>query len=193
MTKRAVRDLEHRDDPLCPIRGDRVRAALNRSGWSVSELARKVGAKQPGIDLIVRGKTKRCRRSLLRRIAKVLGASVSVLDGSPDGTPWPSVFDDLHATPIAFRVFFRAVQRSAWRDKMSVYSNGFPPGLEELVDPAYWRRQLLSARPKELQKILALEDLSLVEQDRLGAMMADVMLLALKPWFEGRATLKTLL
>jgi hypothetical protein len=96
---------------------------------------------------------------------------------------------DLAETPIAQRMFWIAACKAAARDGIAIESNGFPPGLGRLVHPTYWRSQLLALAPGD-DETMALADLPQAERDRLGAMMADVMLLALKPWFDGRAQLK---
>ena len=66
-----------RKDPLVPVEGDRVNAAVRASGMSVSEFARAIGEKQQTIDLLVRGITKRCRKSRLVKIASQAGGFVT--------------------------------------------------------------------------------------------------------------------
>jgi transcriptional regulator with XRE-family HTH domain len=186
-TKRAVADRKHGQDPLVPIRGDRVRAALDRSGESVSELARRVGVSQQRVDLIANGTTKRCRRSLRTSIAKALGTSVRLLS---DESKLPLAMQDaqgldLAASPIARRQFVEAASRAIARDRIPTSHRGLPLGFLELLHPAYWRARLLPYDPHTL----SLDDLSPTERDRLAAMMADVMLLALRPWLNGDAQL----
>ncbi|HVS60497.1 MAG TPA: helix-turn-helix transcriptional regulator [Gemmatimonadaceae bacterium] len=188
--KRAVSDLRYRDDPLVAIRGDRVRAALERSGLTVSELARRADAKQQTVQLIYSGKTVRCRRSLRARIAKALAVGSRALGGAL-GEPilyWDEY--DLAESPIAQRELWRAAGKAALRDKTPINAQGWPAGLDEIVDPAYWRKRLLVAPPDNLEEIYALRDLPQEERDELATMMADVMLLALRPWFDGRAHFK---
>lgn len=182
------------DDPLVPIRGDRVRAALKRADMTVSALARRVGASQARLDLIVRGKTKRCRRSVRAAIANAFAVTVGVLGDETDRNVLPPQFrdweeQDLVETPLAFRVFWRAQCKAATRDKLAVYADGYVPGLDQLVNPAYWRSRLL-AMP-EGEESLTLEGLSPADRDHVGALLADAMLLILKPWFVGQARLKT--
>ena len=177
---------------LVPIRGDRIRAALKRSGLSVSALARRVRAKQQTVDLIVRGKTSRCEQDLRATLARALGTSVAVLGGEEDPKLAFLAFvgdaEDLAETPIALRLFYLACSHAARRDKLVVDAGFVPPQIRSLVSPAYWRAQLLETIEAQL---LADPDLGLstAERDRLYSLLADAMGLLLKPWFDGRAGL----
>lgn len=191
---------KRRDDPLVPIRGDRVRDALKRSAWSVMQLHRRTGpteqtrVKQQTLDLIVHGKQLRCARSTRAKIAKALATPVAVLGGE-EADFLPAAFResyerDLAETPIEQRMFWLAAVEAGTRDQLTVGSDGFPGGVWELAQPEHWRRALLTVAPGHEREIMELEDLSSRERDRLRAMLADVMALLLKPWFEGRARLK---
>ncbi len=185
---------KYRDDPLVPVRGDRIRAALKRSSWTTSDLARRVGAKQQTVDLIVRGVTSRCRRSLRARLADALAVPISVFGDELSADELREApFGDyagLVETPLALRTIYRACNRAAFRDRLPVDAAGDFRGIDELLNPTYWRSLLLAISPKHEKRCADLGDLSSGERDRLGALLADAMTLLLKPWFDGRARVK---
>jgi len=83
---------QKREDPLVPIVGIRVRAAIEWKGLSVSRAAGLIKVSQQTLDSIVRGKTKRCYRSLRDRLAASLDLPATWLGGEsdlvPSLTPW---------------------------------------------------------------------------------------------------------
>ncbi len=83
---------QKREDPLVPIVGARVRAAIEWKGLSVNRAARLIKVSQQTLDSIVRGKTKRCYRSLRDRLAALLDLPATWLGGEsdlvPSLTPW---------------------------------------------------------------------------------------------------------
>lgn len=72
------------DDPLVPIRVERLRALLDRYGWGPSELAGRVGRTQQTISALLRPTgeaTRTCRQSLRTKIARALDAPEELLAG----------------------------------------------------------------------------------------------------------------
>lgn len=81
-----------REDPLVPIDGARVRAAIAWKGLSVNAAAGCMGVSQRTLDSIVRRKTKRCYESLRHNLARLVGRPATWLGGETDLqpalTPW---------------------------------------------------------------------------------------------------------
>ena len=71
-------------DPLVPIRGDRVAAALRWKELTVNSLATALGDNAQTLDLIVAGKTRRSRRSRRDRVAAHLGCPSEWLGGETE-------------------------------------------------------------------------------------------------------------
>lgn len=90
------------EDPLVPINGQRVRAAIAWKGLSVNAAARRLGVSQQTLDSIVRDKTKRCYESLRGQLASFLGRPAQWLSGEthlqPALTSWLPL-PDLGYTP----------------------------------------------------------------------------------------------
>src|SRR5712692_1293796 len=76
-----------REDPLVPINGARVRAAIEWKGLSVNAAAARMGVSQQTLDSIVRGKTKRCYESLRQQLAAMVGRPAKWLGGETDLQP----------------------------------------------------------------------------------------------------------
>jgi hypothetical protein len=74
-------------DSLVPIDGARVRAAIEWKALSINATAGKLKVSQQTLDSIVRGKTKRCYRSLRDQLAELLGRPVEWLGGETDLQP----------------------------------------------------------------------------------------------------------
>ncbi len=83
---------QKRDDPLVPIVGARVRAAIEWKGLSVNRTAGLIKVSQQTLDSIVRGKTKRCYEALREKLATLLALPAAWLGGEidllPALTPW---------------------------------------------------------------------------------------------------------
>lgn len=75
-------------DPLVPFVHERLQAAVQESGLSVSRLAAVLRVPQPTLHWAVTGKSKRCRRSLLGKLARRLGIDPKWLRGEPDAGPF---------------------------------------------------------------------------------------------------------
>src|SRR5689334_8225672 len=83
-----MRAAKWQDDPLVTVRGERLRAALEFAGLTVSEAARRIGVSQPRLHQAING-NERCRASLLLKFARLvrvsdewLGGRISRLPGS---------------------------------------------------------------------------------------------------------------
>jgi transcriptional regulator with XRE-family HTH domain len=95
---------QKREDPLVPIVGARVRAAIERKGLSVNGAAGRIKVSQQTLDSIVRGRTKRCYESLRERLATLLGLPAPWLGGEtdllPTLTPWLPLPDLGYQPPL---------------------------------------------------------------------------------------------
>jgi len=80
------------EEPLVPIDGARVRAAIEWAGLTVNRAATHVQVRQQTLDSIVRLKTKRCYESLRDKLATLLDLPAEWLGGEtdllPSLTPW---------------------------------------------------------------------------------------------------------
>lgn len=94
--KKVPRD-KFADDPLVPISGRRLAAALELREISVNQAGKYPGLKQQTVSYIVNGRTKRCRSSRRRRLADVAqvseawlaGDDVAPIEGFPFGLSSP--------------------------------------------------------------------------------------------------------
>ncbi len=90
------------ENPLVPIVGDRVRAAVEWRGLSVNAAATASRIPQQTLDSIVRGETKRCHRDRRDKLAELLALPPEWLGGEtdlmPSLTPWPP-YPGLDYTP----------------------------------------------------------------------------------------------
>jgi transcriptional regulator with XRE-family HTH domain len=68
------------DDPLVSVRGERLRAALELAGLTVSEAARRMGVSQPRLHQMISGNA-RCRASVLLKFARLVRVSDEWLSG----------------------------------------------------------------------------------------------------------------
>jgi hypothetical protein len=82
------RDRGWTDNPLVPISGKRLHAAIIESDISVARLARKVGMKQPTLQYVVAGRTRRCRASNRAALALEFGVQEAWLEGRSDSGPF---------------------------------------------------------------------------------------------------------
>jgi len=93
-----------KEDPLVPIDGGRVRAAITWKGLSVNAAAARMGVSQRTLDSIVRGKTKRCYQSLRDKLARLVGRPATWLGGETDLqpalTPWLPLPDLGYEPPL---------------------------------------------------------------------------------------------
>ena len=80
------------EEPLVPIDGARVRAAIEWAGLTVNGAATRMKVRQQTLDSIVRQKTKRCFESLRDKLAALLDLPAEWLGGEtdllPSLTPW---------------------------------------------------------------------------------------------------------
>ena len=93
---------QKREEPLVPIKGARVRAAITWKGLSVNAAAKQIKVSQQTLDSIVRQKTLRCYQSLRDRLATLLGLPAGWLGGESATLPSLTPFSpppDLGYTP----------------------------------------------------------------------------------------------
>jgi len=112
------------DDTLVPIQSDRLRAAMDLGGWTVTRLARRLGKDehaQTVHHLAQSDGLKRCRASRRAALAKLLDVTEEWLAGGPFSVPLPAVLPLLNALEASPRVMlsvgrlfercYRAVER----------------------------------------------------------------------------------
>ena len=75
------------EEPLVPIDGARVRAAIEWAGLSINGTASRIKVSQQTLDSIVRGKTKRCYQRLRDKLAVLLELPAQWLGGETDLAP----------------------------------------------------------------------------------------------------------
>ena len=95
------------DDTLVPIQSDRLRAAMDLGGWTVTRLARRLGKDehaQTVHHLAQSDGLKRCRASRRAALAKLLDVTEDWLAGGPYGVPLPAVLPLLSALEGSPRV-----------------------------------------------------------------------------------------
>lgn len=156
-------------NPLVPVDGRRVLAAIERAGKTVSEVARKARAPQQTVNSIVKkGLPGRCRLRTRRNLARALEVSESWLSGSPDAplpglAPWavhPGVRDpelpfqldeNLFRFPLEWNLE-DAEERAAryqlaWTEVAELMINAWERDIENGVPEAKWALEML--RPQE--------------------------------------------
>jgi hypothetical protein len=112
------------DDTLVPIQSDRLRAAMDLGGWTVTRLARRLGKGEHAqtVHHLAQGDgLKRCRGSRRAALAKLLDVTEDWLAGGPYAVPLPAVLPLLSALEGSPRVMlsvgrlfercYRAVER----------------------------------------------------------------------------------
>src|SRR3989442_133661 len=87
MPKKRPHRPKREEDPLVAIDGARVRAAIEWKGLSVNAAAGRIDVSQQTLDSIVRGKTKRCYKSLRESLAGLLPLPAAWLGGETDLLP----------------------------------------------------------------------------------------------------------
>src|SRR5579864_2537435 len=79
---------------LVPVKADRLRAAMDLGGWTVTTLARKLGKHEnpQTVHYLSRGSAvRRCRANRRAALAKILEVSEDWLAGGDFGLPLPGV------------------------------------------------------------------------------------------------------
>ena len=87
------------NDPLVPIDGIRLSAAIDWRGKAVNAVAREVGERQSTLNSIVNGEVKRCRRTRRTKLAQVLRVPTLWLGGEGDLPDGPGL--EVHRMPNA--------------------------------------------------------------------------------------------
>ena len=108
------------DDPLVPIQGVRVRAAIEWRGLSVNGAAARMKVSQQTLDSIVRGRTKRCYQSLRDKLATLCELPAAWLGGEtdllPGLTPWLPLPELGYQPPLWVDENMRVVRPSGGSD-----------------------------------------------------------------------------
>ena len=211
-TRRSSRGWMDEDDEMVPIRGDRVTATMRVRRISTSELARRVGESQQTIDLIVRGRSKKCRRSRLRAIAKTLRVSMKWLASEIDALPFAnyqeSRIDDSGQLVTYSKGEYDApslqqlVEHEFGRVLFNCLASREPPSdahtkghltdpahfwmwwaVRRLISPASWAAKLLSVDEGEKLRW------SREEYELAVEALTKAFTIILRPWFKGEASL----
>jgi hypothetical protein len=212
ITKARSHKRKWRDDPWVAIKARRLRAALAYTGLTVSELAARVGDRQQTIDVLARGKVKRCRRGRRERLERELRLPSGWLGGEESKLPgsWARSKPDLRAWSDLVRLAearfidqcFGAWQREAvarapalkdeplsdapgspWRRHLQRDAHvGF--ALFDLTNPYNWRRRFLVAPNGGLPP-----DLTPREREEATRHLVAAFEVLLQPWFTEAAAL----
>ena len=109
-----------KEDPLVPIDGARVRAAITWKGLSVNAAAARMGVSQRTLDSIVRRKTKRCYQTLRDKLARLVARPAEWLGGEtnlqPALTSWLPLPDLGYKPPLWVDENMRLVRPTAQGD-----------------------------------------------------------------------------
>ena len=193
-----------------PIRGDRLRAVLRRDQLTVAGFARKHGIQQQTLDYIYRGKTKRCRESLIARLSYALAVPEHWLTGEIDtidalaNTTVAAVEDRyVAAFPLAWRDLRAQINDVADRERLPrATRDRIEIAMLQLTNPRMWSWTLFGLDPRksatEHGPVTQYEDAGVPRSaasvgaeldDWLRATLADVLSVILLPWFRKEATL----
>jgi len=159
MTSQRHRTGRRQHDALVPIRGDRLRAAMELSEWTVTRLAMRLGKKEnpQTVHYLAQGDgPKRCRASRRTALAKLLDVTEDWLAGGDYGVPLPAVLPllkELEGSPRVMLAVGRLVERDlakeAKRPDSAIGWNAthdvhwFMIGtLAQFLTPPYWQLAL---------------------------------------------------
>ena len=183
---------------MVPIHGDRVKAALNAYGASVSQLAAEVGDSQQTLSLICRSVTRRTRRSRVARLAQVLDVPEEWLTGQkahlPGGVIMPGLRD--RALPAAWQLAIsrwvahtgkahaRDARRPGRKKRLIPFDAFLRQGfaLTLFINPGVWREVLLKGYSAAHD---AFEDPDDPLSEDTTVQLVDAMLAILYPWTKG--------
>lgn len=168
-----------REDPLVSIDRQRLRAAINLKGYTISRLAREIRVKQQTLDYVVR-RNQKCRESLLRDVSRTLRVRELWLQGgsggparasrqtggNPSQAPAAQLCESwlLGQCKTAFRRDLKAFRPKLANARHDAESPGERRDAEEyrrledrlllavseLVDPEIWRERLIAWNDKFL-------------------------------------------
>ncbi len=168
-----------REDPLVPIDRQRLRAAINLRGYTISRLAREIGVKQQTLDCVVR-RNQKCRESLVRDASRTLRIRQLWLQGgsggparasrqtggNPSQPPAAQLAESwlLSQCKTAFRRDLKAFRPKLTNARHDAESSGERRDAEEyrrledrlllavseLLDPEIWRERLIAWNDKFL-------------------------------------------
>lgn len=196
--RRSRRGWDQPGDEMVPIRGDRVKAALDAYGASVSGVAAEVGDSQQTLSLICRGVSKRTRRSRVVRLAQVLDVPEEWLTGRqadlPGGVIMPGVLGG--AAPAAWQLAIsrwvahtgkahsRDARRPGRKKRLIPFDAFLRQGfaLTLFINPGVWREVLLEGYSAAHD---AFEDPNDPLSEDTTVQLVDAMLAILHPWTKG--------
>ena len=206
-----ARRRKYEDDRLLPIRGDRLRVAINRAELTVAGFARTHHLQQQTLDYIVRGKTKRCRGSLVARLSHALAVpedwltgEIDVLDRA-DGAAFRTAEADRYvaAFPLAWRALIDQVHDVAHREQIPrATRDRIEYAILHLTNPRMWTWTLFGLDPRksatehgpvaqynDTGRLRSAASVGAELDDWIRATLADVLSAILLPWFRNEATL----
>ena len=167
------------EDPLVPIDGGRLRAAIDLRGYTISGLARDIGVKQQTLDYAVH-RNQKCRQSLLTDVSRRLRVRELWLRGgsggparasrqtgeNPNQPPAAQLAESwlLSQCKTAFRRDLKAFRpklanarhdAESWSERRDAkerrrLEDRLLLAVSELVDPELWRERLIAWNDKFL-------------------------------------------
>ncbi len=211
-----LREDSRAENPLVPISGEHVKAALKSKGLSVTAAAKKIGVEQTTLHYIVTGQTRNCHASLRRDLAKLLKQSQRFLEGKtttlpyaferlfPVGNTIPIPFVPPHAQIIASNFIVRCIEQ--WERDIEAKTAPPPRGFNTLMglwnQPPELRQGCVGMALYELlepsrwrRTALALpsSEVPAVTSEQRDTAMPGLIAAAevvLGPWFEGSSPLE---
>lgn len=186
-------------DPLVPISGGRLAAALDLRKWAARDLAKRAQLPDSTIHYITSGERERCRRSVRAALARKLGYDAEWLGGERPDLPLPAGWRRpglrLPGTPRAYLAAYELLNVVA---KRVARGPRMPDDdvarlncvLLDLLDPRAWREHLLRWAPRQRR------DVRPEEMEVAVPALADALTVILGPWLRGYAVtldMKTLI
>jgi transcriptional regulator with XRE-family HTH domain len=210
-SKRDLIKAQRRGDPLVPIVGVRVKAALEYAGVSQQAVAARANVTRQAIGDIVAGKREKCRQSLRRVIAELCGRpiTISYLAGKkelalpsvlwPPSGPRPDLVlpDEVHQhrpgdlppfaqlTSSTLGADIEAMPGQEWSIGNHVPIPRVGNAIRWLLDLAFWREFVMSGQARADSGIAFQQD-----ADEFAKHMAAAIRVLLRPALERRSRLR---
>jgi hypothetical protein len=207
---RLTRELTGGSDPLIPVRGDRVAELIRVRGLSRRAVAAACGTREQNLAPIVTAKQRRCRRSLLAALTRVLRpprglkyltGELDLLDGETSTVVFDSLgrprFGDTASIPgyeLALYDLLAATRRTLKRDHGVGKRAGAALPIDEnprdvfsaLVSLESWQAYVFGDNAENPPPLSESDEVEFAKH------MAGALHILLKPWFNGERSIRAL-